>query len=137
MSSPNPTPSVSNTLEVSFATSLAEVSAGDWNELSSTDNPFTRYEFLHALEQTGCTTAETGWQPHHVLVHSIDNNSGAKQTLQAVMPLYLKTNSWGEYVFDWSWANAYQGYGFQYYPKFVTSAPFTPSVGKSCTGWWR
>lgn len=130
MSSPNSTPLRTNALEVSFIASIAEIGAGDWNALSGTDNPFTRYEFLYALEQTGCTTEDSGWQPHHVVVHSVDDNSPETKTLQAVVPLYLKTNSWGEYVFDWSWANAYKGYGFQYYPKFVTAAPFTPSVGK-------
>lgn len=110
------------TLKLSFSDSIATIGATTWNGLAGTDNPFTRYEFLWGLEQTGCTTTATGWQPHHVLVQD-----GSEPV--AVMPLYLKTNSYGEYVFDWSWANAYQSHGYRYYPKFVTAVPFTPSVG--------
>lgn len=113
-------------LEIQFVESIADIGAGAWNGLSGTDNPFTRYEFLHALEQTGCTTAATGWAPHHVAVYAL---TGKFKTLAAVMPLYLKTNSYGEYVFDWSWASAYQSHGYEYYPKFVSAVPFTPSVG--------
>lgn len=124
MSSPSTNPSGKlQNLKVSFVDSIVDIGKQAWNELASTENPFTRYEFLHALEHTGCTTRESGWQPHHVAVY----DDG--KTLQAVMPMFLKTNSWGEYVFDWSWANAYQSYGYKYYPKFVTAAPFTPSVG--------
>ncbi len=113
-------------LEIHFVDSIAEIGAGAWNELAGTDNPFTRYEFLHALEQTGCTTAVTGWTPHHVAVYAATDTL---KTLVAIMPLYLKTNSYGEYVFDWSWASAYQSHGYKYYPKFVSAVPFTPSVG--------
>ena len=116
----------SDSFQLSFVNTIDEIGAQSWNDLASTDNPFMRYEFLHALEKTGCTRQETGWQPFHVVVHSNDS----EESPVAVMPLYLKTNSWGEYVFDWSWANAYKSYGYQYYPKFVTAAPFTPSVGK-------
>jgi hypothetical protein len=83
-----------------------------------------RYEFLWALEKTGCTSEPSGWKPHHAVVYD-----GAQKAI-AVMPLYQKTNSYGEYVFDWSWASAYQNYGLDYYPKFVTAAPFTPSHGQ-------
>jgi len=113
-------------LEIHFVDSIAEIGTGAWNELAGTDNPFTRYEFLHALEQTGCTTAVTGWTPHHVAVYAATDTL---KTLVAIMPLYLKTNSYGEYVFDWSWASAYQSHGYKYYPKFVSAVPFTPSVG--------
>lgn len=109
-----------------FVDSIESLGEEGWNSLTGIENPFMRYEFLHALEKTGCTTKATGWQPHHVVVNAGESNS---QPI-AVMPLYLKTNSWGEYVFDWSWANAYQSYGFDYYPKFVTAAPFTPSYGR-------
>ena len=114
------------TLELQFVDSIAEIGAEVWNGLSGTENPFGRYEFLWALETTGCTTKATGWQPHHVIVHA---NEQGRTYPAAVMPLYLKTNSYGEYVFDWSWANAYQSHGYDYYPKFVTAIPFTPSVG--------
>jgi predicted N-acyltransferase len=114
------------TFDLSFTDSIATIGADTWNGLTGTENPFTRYEFLWGLESTGCTTQGTGWQPYHVLVHS--NRNGETEPV-AVMPLYLKTNSYGEYVFDWSWANAYQTHGHRYYPKFVTAIPFTPSVG--------
>ncbi len=114
-------------LTLNFVQSIEDIGREQWNGLTGTTNPFTRYEFLHALEVTACTSKETGWQPQHVAVYSgAEDNSD----LVAVMPLYLKSNSWGEYVFDWSWANAYQSYGFEYYPKFVSAAPFTPSFGR-------
>ncbi len=120
-----------------FVSSIEEIGRERWNALTGTSNPFTRYEFLHALETTGCTTAQSGWQPHHAVVYGgTEGSEGTGESNEdtapvlAVMPLYLKTNSWGEYVFDWSWANAYQSYGFDYYPKFVTAVPFTPSFGR-------
>jgi hypothetical protein len=124
------------TLAAEFVDSIEAIGADKWNAITGVDNPFTRYEFLHALERSGCTTKQSGWQPHHVAVYEqgVDSNGNATvapdKTLVAVVPLYLKTNSWGEYVFDWSWANAFQSHGLDYYPKFVTAAPFTPSVGK-------
>ena len=126
-------------LELSFVDSIAKIGEETWRGLVGKENPFTRYEFLHALEYTACTTEETGWQPHHVIVRTSGNganvladHSGTEtiNTVEAIVPLFLKNNSWGEYVFDWSWANAYKSHGFEYYPKFVTAAPFTPSVGQ-------
>ncbi len=123
-------------LSVEFVDSIENIGTALWNNITGVDNPFTRYEFLHALEISGCTTQKTGWQPHHVAVYEqttptpADDESSNAKTLVAIVPLYLKTNSWGEYVFDWAWANAYQSHGLDYYPKLVTAAPFTPSVGK-------
>ena len=122
-------------LTVSFVNSIEEIGRDNWNALSGTTNPFIRYEFLHALESTGCTTKETGWQPMHVCISEEPTKVQANKRLTAVMPLYLKNNSWGEYVFDWSWAEAYSKHGLGYYPKLVTSIPFTPSAGpRVCTG---
>ena len=118
---------MSQILQVKFVDSIAEIGQSQWNALTGIENPFTRYEFLWALEHTGCTSKRSGWQPHHAMVVKQDQPD---DNTVAVIPLYLKTNSYGEYVFDWSWANAYQSYGMDYYPKFVTSAPFTPSYGK-------
>lgn len=118
-----------NSLEIRFVDSIAEIGSSAWNALTGTDNPFMRYEFLWALEKTGCTTSATGWTPQHIAVYSVGEGSKAR-SLVAVMPLYEKTNSYGEYVFDWSWASAYQNYGLSYYPKFVSAIPFTPSHGK-------
>ena len=115
-------------LDLKFVDSIATIGAEDWNSLAGTENPFTRYEFLWALEKTGCTTQATGWEPHHVAVYSGPEDDESRQ-LVAVMPLYQKTNSYGEYVFDWSWASAYQNYGLNYYPKYVSAVPFTPSHG--------
>lgn len=115
-------------LDLKFVDSIATIGAEQWNRLAGIENPFTRYEFLWALETTGCTTDKTGWTPHHVAVYSGPEGGEASQ-LVAIMPLYQKTNSYGEYVFDWSWASAYQNYGLNYYPKFVSAVPFTPSHG--------
>lgn len=116
-----------NDLAVKFVESITEIGADTWNMLSGTDNPFQRYEFLAALEETNCTTRASGWQPNHIVV---TQSVPGLDPVVAIMPLYLKTHSWGEYVFDWSWANAYESHGLNYYPKFVTSIPFTPSYGK-------
>ncbi len=87
------------------------------------DNPFTRYEFLAAAEASGSASAATGWQPCHVVC---EDDAG---TLLGALPLYLKSNSYGEFVFDFSWANAYHQAGLHYYPKLVSAIPFTPATG--------
>jgi predicted N-acyltransferase len=103
---------------------LGRVSADDWNALVPDGNPFLRHEFLDALERHGCVGERTGWHPYHLLGF---NPSGR---LSAAMPLYLKTNSYGEFVFDWAWADAYDRYGLRYYPKLVSAVPFTPATGR-------
>jgi predicted N-acyltransferase len=105
-----------------FLTSLEQISAAQWNAIAGTDYPFLRHEFLWGLERTRCTTAATGWQPCHLLLRRHGE-------LAAVMPLYLKSHSYGEYVFDWSWADAWRQNGLEYYPKLVTAIPFTPATG--------
>ncbi|MGI9250044.1 MAG: GNAT family N-acetyltransferase [Pseudohongiellaceae bacterium] len=126
-----------NKFTIDFADAITTIGKDAWNKLTGTDNPFMRYEFLAALEATDCTNEASGWQPHHVVVRTAQNKAqdevqdGAQPgEIIAIIPLYEKTNSYGEYVFDWSWAHAYQQNGLNYYPKFVTSAPFTPSVGR-------
>ena len=102
---------------------IADVAAGDWNALAGDANPFQHHEFLNALEVSGCVSAETGWQPCHlVLLDAADTPVGA-------MPLYLKSHSRGEFVFDWAWASAYQRAGHDYYPKLINAIPFTPVAG--------
>ena len=101
--------------------SLDAVDRDEWNALAGDRYPFLRYEFLAAAEQTGCVTAETGWQPRHLLYQ----RNG--QTV-AALPLYEKTHSWGEFVFDWAWAQAYDRVGLDYYPKLVSAVPFTPAT---------
>ncbi len=106
-----------------IARSLADVDAKQWNALAGADAPFLRHEFLLALEQSGCATPETGWDAHHVLHHGPDGG------LRGAMPLYLKPHSWGEFVFDFTWADAYHRAGLRYYPRLVSAVPFTPATG--------
>lgn len=110
-------------MQAEFIHSIHEVSAAQWNGLCNDDYPFLRHEFFAALEDSGSTTKATGWQPHHCIVKSEDE-------LLAFMPLFLKTHSYGEYVFDWSWADAFQRYGVEYYPKLLNAIPFTPATGE-------
>ncbi len=109
-------------MRVDIADSLAEVTAPEWNALNPAGYPFLRHEFLNAAEITGCVSPETGWQPRHLL-----GRDGTGR-LVAAMPLYEKTHSWGEFVFDWAWASAYGRAGLPYYPKLVSAAPFTPAT---------
>lgn len=111
-----------NDYSAEFLTSLQQISAQQWEEITGTNYPFLRHAFLAGLEITQCTTAETGWQPCHLLLRQRDK-------LAAVMPLYLKSHSYGEYVFDWSWADAWRQSGLDYYPKLVSAIPFTPATG--------
>ena len=102
--------------------SLATIPALDWNQLAG-DDPFLRHEFLHALHETGCAGAATGWAPRFLGLREDGALAGA-------MPLYLKDHSYGEYVFDWAWADAYQRHGLRYYPKLLNAVPFTPVTGE-------
>lgn len=108
-------------MQVEIASQLSDFSAKEWNRLAGDRFPFLRHEFLEAAESTGSASAETGWKPCHV---GLRDQSGK---LQAAMPLYEKSHSWGEFVFDWSWAQAYEQAGFAYYPKLVSTVPFTPA----------
>ena len=100
---------------------IAEVEASTWDALMG-ECPFSRHAFLHALERSGSANAETGWQPMHLLLHRAER-------LCAVMPMYLKSHSYGEFVFDWAWAEAYRRNGLEYYPKLLTAIPFSPVTG--------
>lgn len=102
---------------------LENVKATDWNALSDGAYPFLRHEFLSALEACGCLSPDIGWVPHHFL---FENTEGQ---LVGACPTYLKFNSFGEFVFDWAFADAYQRAGLDYYPKLVVAAPFTPATG--------
>lgn len=102
---------------------LQNLPAAAWNKLCGTENPFLRHEFLAALEATGCVGNGTGWEPRHIVAH--DDHG----TLLGAVPLYLKHHSYGEYVFDWAWADAYRRHGSAYYPKLVAAVPFTPVTG--------
>lgn len=111
------------TLSAEFLTSIGEVGEAEWEGLCGTDYPFLRHRFLLGLEQSGSTTADTGWQPCHLLLRDQSDRA------VAALPLFLKGHSYGEYVFDWSWAQAWQQAGLLYYPKLVSAIPFTPATG--------
>ena len=100
---------------------LAGVPAEKWNSLTAGE-PFLSHEFLSALHETGCAASASGWTPQYLLLRQ----NGA---LTAAMPLYLKSHSYGEYVFDWAWADAYHRHGVAYYPKLLSAVPFTPVTG--------
>jgi predicted N-acyltransferase len=102
-----------------------KVSAAHWNALLATQthaNPFMRHEYLAALHESGSATPQTGWTPRFITLWRGD-------ALVAASALYLKDHSYGEYVFDWAWANAYEQHGLAYYPKAVVAPPFTPVPG--------
>ena len=109
-------------MRITVHDSIDDIPAGDWNRLVG-DYPFLRHEFLAALEHTGCTIPKTGWQALHLTC------SDASGRLTGALPLYLKSHSYGEFVFDWAWADAYQHHGHAYYPKLVSAAPFSPVSG--------
>ncbi len=111
-------------MKIRFIDNISHIDDANWQQLNNADNnPFIGKAFLQALETSGAASEKGGWKPHHLIVESDDG-------LIAFMPLYLKTHSYGEYVFDWSWADAYQRYGLAYYPKLVTAVPYTPSQGE-------
>lgn len=101
---------------------MEAVSATDWNALVGDDYPFLRHEFLHALEASGSVGPATGWVPRHQTLWQ-------GESLVGVMPLYHKHHSFGEYVFDWAWADAWERAGGRYYPKGLTAIPYTPAPG--------
>jgi len=107
-----------------FAQSLNSLSKSNWNECVGLDHPFTRYEFLHALESSASVSIKTGWKSFHYVELDIEN------TIIAVCPLYIKSHSFGEYIFDHAWADAYHRYGLNYYPKLQSAIPFTPVSGE-------
>lgn len=108
-------------MRAEILSSITEVAAREWNALAGDRWPFLKHEFLAAAEASGSVSALTGWQPCHLVLH---DKSGQ---LRAAMPLYEKTHSWGEFVFDWAWAQAYHRAGIDYYPKLVAAIPFTPA----------
>lgn len=110
-------------MKVSVIESIDAVEASDWNSLARQHNPFLSHEFLAALERNHCVGPHFGWLPRHLI--ALDSNN----RLLGAVPMYLKHNSYGEFVFDWSWADAYARSGLHYYPKLVSSIPYTPATG--------
>jgi predicted N-acyltransferase len=103
--------------------SISKIDASRWNALAGQEQPFLRHEFLLAMEQSGCAVARTGWMPQHMIIETTDG------VPVAALPLFRKTHSRGEFVFDFSWASAYAQHGIAYYPKLVSAVPFTPVRG--------
>ena len=103
-------------------TDFHSIDQEDWDRLSHADNPFLSYAFLSGLEASGSVGTHVGWQPHHLAVYQGD-------ALVALAPSYIKTNSHGEFVFDWAWADAYHRHGLLYYPKLLTAVPYSPVTG--------
>lgn len=101
---------------------IADLSAAAWDRLHDGANPFLRHALLDLFETTGAVSPANGWTPHHLVLEENGEITGA-------VPLYRKTNSWGEFVFDWAWAHAYHRAGLSYYPKLLAGVPFTPVTG--------
>ena len=108
-------------MNIKVIDNLADIPAAQWDELAE-NNPFLKHAYLSALQQTGCASPQTGWDTQFITLWEADKLVGG-------MPLYFKTHSYGEFVFDWAWADAYQRHGLRYYPKLVCSVPFTPATG--------
>lgn len=117
---------IKSDMYLSVVDHIDRVGCTEWDGLAADANPFLRHAFLAALEHSGCASAKTGWLPRHLLVHA--DASGRGQLLGAA-PMYLKSHSYGEYVFDWAWAHAYERAQLPYYPKLVAAIPFTPATG--------
>ena len=109
---------------INLISDVSTISAEQWDACAGTDDPFLRHAFFKALEESGSVCTETGWLPHHLSITGDDGN------LLAVAPLYAKTHSYGEYVFDWGWADAFERAGGKYYPKLQAAVPFTPVTGR-------
>ncbi len=109
-------------LSLNVVSSIGQVDATAWDTCAGASNPFVSHAFLSALEDSGSVSAEAGWQPQHVVL----KDSGR---IVGCAPLYLKGHSYGEYIFDWGWAQAYERAGGRYYPKLQCAVPFTPVTG--------
>ncbi len=122
--SASPTPQTINniaTMKFTIADTIDSIPAAAWNRLAA-DNPFLNHAFLSALEHHEAVGGESGWVPRYLLGHK-------DARLVAAVPMYLKHHSWGEFVFDWAWASAYERNGLAYYPKLVVATPYTPVTG--------
>ena len=112
------------TFQISVHDGIADIGREAWDACARpTGDPFVSYDFLHACEASGSAAPRQGWAPRHLALRDADN------AVLGVMPLYLKGNSQGEYVFDHSWADAYERAGGRYYPKLLGAVPFTPATG--------
>ena len=113
-------------MNIRIIETIADIPATQWNALAE-NNPFLKHAYLNALQVTGCAAPGTGWGTQFITLWENEQLVGG-------MPLYYKTHSYGEFVFDWAWADAYQQHGLRYYPKLVCSVPFTPATGPRLLG---
>ena len=114
----------SNTdIKAKVVENISDIPEPVWDNLTESDNPFISHAFLRALEETGCVSDKTGWLPHHLVIENSRNE------IIAAAPLYIKSHSQGEYVFDHGWAHAWERAGGSYYPKMQVSSPFSPVSG--------
>jgi predicted N-acyltransferase len=116
-------PDCSATLTLTLHAKIAEIDAADWDACAGDGNPFVSYAFLSAMEDSGSANSRTGWLPQHAVLRRED------QTVVAIAPMYAKSHSYGEYVFDHGWANALERTGKDYYPKLQAAVPFSPVPG--------
>ncbi len=117
-------PDGSEAITIKVCSEIAEIDAAAWDACAGTGDPFVSHAFLSVLEDSGAASAESGWQPQHIVV---EDEAGR---IAGVAPCYLKNHSYGEYVFDWGWADAFERAGGSYYPKLQVSVPFTPVTGR-------
>jgi predicted N-acyltransferase len=110
-------------MQIEFHHSIDELNPEEWDSLVVDDNPFLKHAFHAAMEHNDCVGARFGWKPCHLVVRADGRVIG-------LSPLYIKTNSYGEFVFDHAWADAYQRNGLRYYPKLVSAVPYTPAYGE-------
>ena len=110
-------------ITVKVHASIAEIPAAAWDDCAGEENPSVSHAFLNALEESGSTTPRTGWTPQHLTL------AGPGSSTIGVVPLYAKTHSYGEYIFDYGWADAFERAGGRYYPKLLSASPFTPVPG--------
>lgn len=116
-------------MQIHIHSEISQIDAKQWNSFVTDNNPFMRHEFLHALEKHKCASPEFGWHPCHIGIYEGDDEKDPSNLI-AAMPLYAKTNSYGEFVFDHAWADAYQRNQMDYFPKLVSSIPYTPASGQ-------
>jgi len=110
-------------ITVKVHASIAEIPAAAWDACAGEGNPSVSHAFLNALEESGSTTPRTGWTPQHLTL------AGRGSSIIGIVPLYAKTHSYGEYIFDYGWADAFERAGGRYYPKLLSASPFTPVPG--------
>lgn len=120
---------MSTEFSVKIHSQIADIPPQQWNALVQDNHPFSKHEFLYAMEEQGCVGQKFGWIPCHIGIYQAQTAT-TEDVLIAAMPLYQKYNSYGEFVFDSSWAQAWQQHGMRYYPKLVSATPYTPANGQ-------